>query len=101
MSSQPLNLRLYITGQTSRSEKAISNLRRIMAAEGLDTAYELEIIDVLDRPDLAEEERILATPTLIRRLPQPMRRVIGDLSDWELVALGLDLNEIKEQTTNG
>ncbi len=100
MSRPPLMLRLYITGQTSRSEKAIANLRRIMVAEGLEDAYELEIIDVLDRPDLAEEERILATPTLIRRLPPPLRRVIGDLSDWELVALGLDLNEIRETTND-
>lgn len=100
MTGPPLMLRLYITGQTSRSEKAIANLRRIMVAEGLESAYELEIIDVLDRPDLAEEERILATPTLIRRLPPPLRRVIGDLSDWELVALGLDLNEIRETTND-
>ncbi len=99
MSSTPaLQLRLYITGQTPRSEKAIANLRRIMIAEGLEHAYELEIVDVLERPELAEEERILATPTLIRTLPPPIRRVIGDLSDWELVALGLDLNEIRETT---
>ena len=99
MARPPLILRLYITGQTPRSEKAIANLRRIMVAEGLESEYELEIIDVLDRPEMAEEERILATPTLIRKLPPPIRRVIGDLSDWELVALGLDLNDIRE--TNG
>ena len=101
MSNPPLlQLRLYITGQTPRSEKAIANLRRIMVAEGLEDAYEVEIIDVLERPEMAEEERILATPTLVRTLPPPVRRVIGDLSDWELVALGLDLNEIREKTSD-
>lgn len=88
-------LRLYITGMTPRSEQAIRNLRRIMADE-LSDAYELEIIDVLERPQLAEDERIIATPTLIKRLPPPLRRIIGDLSDTEVVVLGLDLKEIKE-----
>lgn len=88
-------LRLYITGMTPRSEQAIRNLKRIMREE-LDDAYELEIIDVLERPQLAEDERIIATPTLIKRLPPPLRRIIGDLSDSESVVLGLDLKELKE-----
>lgn len=91
-----LQLRLYVTGQTPRSEKAMTNLRRIMEAEGLADGYDLEVVDVLERPELAEQERIMATPTLVRRVPPPIRRVIGDLSDWELVVLGLDLNKIRE-----
>lgn len=93
--SNNLLLRLYITGMTPRSEQAIRNLRRIMADE-LSDSYELEIIDVLERPQLAEDERIIATPTLIKRLPPPLRRIIGDLSDTEVVVLGLDLKELKE-----
>lgn len=95
--SNQLLLRLYITGMTPRSEQAIRNLRRIMADELADS-YELEIIDVLERPQLAEDERIVATPTLIKRLPPPLRRIIGDLSDSEVVVLGLDLKELKEKT---
>lgn len=83
-------LKLYVTGNTSRAEQAIANLRRI-CKEDLDGQYELQIIDVLEHPQLAEDEKILATPTLIKRLPPPLRRVIGDLSDKERVLLGLDL----------
>lgn len=85
-------LKLYVTGQTRRSRVAIANLRRICSVE-LRGEYELEVIDVLLRPQLAEDERILATPTLIRVLPPPLRRIIGDLSDTEQVVLGLDLHE--------
>lgn len=83
-------LKLYVTGKTPRAEKAIANLRRI-CSEDLQGKYELEIIDVLEHPQLAEDEKILATPTLIKRLPPPLRRVIGDLSDTEKVLLGLDV----------
>jgi circadian clock protein KaiB len=83
-------LKLYITGQTSRSERAVANLRRI-CEEDLGGLYEIMIIDVLERPSLAEDEKILATPTLIKQLPPPLRRIIGDLSDKEKVLLGLDL----------
>ena len=83
-------LRLYITGQTSKSQVAIANMRRICAEE-LNGEYELDIVDVLERPQLAEEEKILATPTLIKSLPPPLRRIIGDLSNKEQVLLGLDL----------
>ncbi|MEX2571119.1 MAG: circadian clock protein KaiB [Gemmatimonadota bacterium] len=83
-------LKLYVTGKTPRSERAIANLRRI-CNEDLRGAYVLEIIDVLEQPQLAEDEKILATPTLIKRLPPPLRRVIGDLSDKEKVLLGLDV----------
>ncbi len=89
MTSQYL-LRLYITGRTPRSESAIRNLRSLIEHE-LAEGYELEIIDVLERPQLAEDEKIIATPTLIKELPPPMRRIIGDLSDRERVLVGLDL----------
>jgi circadian clock protein KaiB len=79
-----------VTGRTRRAEQAIGNLRRICDEE-LRGEYELEIIDVLENPQLAEDEKILATPTLIKRLPPPLRRVVGDLSDRDKVLLGLDV----------
>ena len=83
-------LKLFITGQTPRSALAVTNLRRI-CDEALGTEYQLIIVDVLERPQLAEDEKILATPTLIKVLPPPARRIIGDLSDTKRVMLGLDL----------
>ena len=83
-------LRLFVTGASSRTATAIANLRRICDEE-LSGAYDLQIIDVQEHPALAEDERILATPTLIKSLPLPLRRVIGDLSDKEKVLLGLEL----------
>ena len=88
-------LKLYVTGRTPRAERAIANLRRLCEEE-LDECYELQVIDVLDHPQLAEDERILATPTLIKQLPPPLRRVIGDLSDRDKVLLGLDLHRRAE-----
>ena len=85
-----LTLKLYVTGNTPRAERAIANLRRICEEE-LRGQYQMIIIDVLERPQLAEDERILATPTLIKQLPPPLRRIIGDLSDTEKVLLGLDI----------
>ena len=79
-----------MTGESSRTGTAIANLRRICEQE-LQGLYDLEIIDVLEFPDRAEEEKILATPTLIKSLPLPLRRVIGDLSDKEKVLLGLEV----------
>ena len=87
-------LKLYVTGTSSRAQQAISNLQRICEQE-LQGKYDLEIIDVLEHPELAEDARILATPTLIKRLPPPLRRVIGDLSDKEKVLLGLEVAPIK------
>lgn len=83
-------LTLYVTGNSPRTRVAIDNLNRICSQE-LDGRYELEIIDVLENPQRAEDERILATPTLIKQLPPPLRRVIGDLSDKEKVLLGLEV----------
>jgi circadian clock protein KaiB len=86
-------LRLFITGQTPKTEQTIANLKDICERE-LKGAYELEIIDVLKRPQLAEDEKILATPTLIKKLPPPVRRLIGDLSDREKVLIGLDVRNL-------
>jgi circadian clock protein KaiB len=83
-------LKLYVTGQTPRSQRAIANLRRICDNE-LSGQYDLIVIDVLERPQLAEDEKILATPTVVKELPLPIRRVIGDLTDSDKVLLGLDL----------
>lgn len=83
-------LKLYVTGRSPRAERAIANLRRLCQEE-LDGCYEMQIIDILEHPQLAEDERILATPTLVKQLPPPLRRVIGDLSSGERVLLGLDL----------
>lgn len=83
-------LKLYVTGRTPRSERAVQQLQSICATELAD-CYDLVVIDVLERPQLAEDEKILATPTVVKELPPPMRRIIGDLSDAETVLLGLDL----------
>ncbi len=86
-----VSLKLYITGQTSRSEQAITNLRRICEEE-LKGQYELDIVDVLEQPQRADDEKIIATPTLIKVLPPPERRVIGDLSNTLMVMKGLGLH---------
>lgn len=83
-------LRLFITGRSSQSQRAIENLRQICETD-LDGAYELEVIDVLENPDLAEREKIMATPTLVKQLPEPVRKILGDLSDRERVLLSLDV----------
>jgi len=90
MNNSKYILKLYITGETPRSRTAVTNLERICQQELGDT-YSLEIIDVLRHPSLAENEKIVATPTLIKELPPPLRRIIGDLSNTEKVLLGLDL----------
>lgn len=83
-------LTLYVTGTSPRTKIAIDNLNRICSQE-LEGRYELEIVDVLENPQRAEDEKILATPTLIKQLPPPLRRVIGDLSDKDKVLLGLEV----------
>ena len=88
-------LKLYVTGTSPRTTVAIANLRRICDQE-LHGRYRLEIIDVQEHPQLAEDEKILATPTLIKQLPPPLRRVIGDLSDKEKVLLGLELQPVEK-----
>ena len=83
-------LRLYVTGTTRNSERAIVNIRKI-CEEHLQGRYDLEIVDISQHPTLAEGEQIIAVPTLIKKLPEPLRRIIGDLSDRERVLIGLDL----------
>lgn len=85
-------LRLYITGRTVQSQRALDNLKKICEEE-LKGLYEVEVIDVLEYPALAENDKILATPTLVKRLPEPVRKIIGDLSDREKVLLGLDIEQ--------
>jgi circadian clock protein KaiB len=82
--------KLFVMGQSPRSQRAVANLRRLCDVELVD-GYELDVIDVLERPQEAEDARILATPTLVKVLPLPARRVIGDLSDADQVLTGLDL----------
>jgi circadian clock protein KaiB len=84
-------LTLFVTGQSPRSRRAVANLRAL--CDGLGDRCELTVIDVLERPQVAEDERILATPTVIRRRPLPLRRVIGDLSDREKLIQWLELPE--------
>ena len=96
---QKFLLKLFVTGQSSRAMVAIANLRLICANE-LEGQFDLEIIDVLEHPDLAEDEKILATPTLIKRLPLPLRRVIGDLSDTERVLAGLAVRPLDTPLTD-
>jgi circadian clock protein KaiB len=83
-------LRLYVTGSTLRSTRAIDNLRRVLESE-LPDSYDLEVVDVYEHPEAAAEHQILAAPTLIKLQPAPVRRIIGDLSDTERVLRGLDL----------
>jgi len=85
-------LRLYVAGTTPRSNRAILNIKKICEQE-LQGRYDLEIIDIYQQPELAENEQIIAAPTLIKKLPLPLRKVIGDLSDEERVIIGLDLRE--------
>ena len=87
-------LRLYVTGTTRRSVLAITNLKKI-CEEYLEGRYELEVIDLYQKPCLAKDEQIIAAPTLIKKLPLPFRRIIGDMSNIEKVLLGLDLRKVK------
>jgi circadian clock protein KaiB len=97
--AEPINkemylLRLYVAGQTPRSLQALSNLKRI-CEEHLTGRYRVEVIDLLQKPQLAAGDQILAIPTLVRTLPKPARRIIGDLSNTEKVLVGLDLRSLE------
>lgn len=83
-------LRLYVAGQSPRSAAAFDNLKQICETE-LQGRYTIEVVDLLKNPRLAKDDQILAVPTLVRRLPEPVRRIIGDLSNTERVLVGLDL----------
>jgi circadian clock protein KaiB len=88
--AETFRLRLYVAGQTPRSVSAFTNLKKI-CEEHLQGRYELEIIDLVQNPALARGDQILAVPTLVRRLPKPIKKIIGDLSNRERVLVGLDL----------
>jgi circadian clock protein KaiB len=87
------NLRLYVAGQTAKSITALANLKKI-CEEHLAGRYQIEVIDLLEHPQLAAGDQILAVPTLVRRLPEPLKRIIGNLSDMERVLVGLDLRPV-------
>lgn len=93
-------LRLYVAGQTRKSLAAITNLKRL-CEEHLAGAYHIEVIDLLQRPELAQGDQILAIPTLVRKLPAPMRKIIGDLSNTERVLIGLDLRPLPGAQASG
>ncbi len=87
------NLRLYVAGQTPKSITALANLKKI-CEEHLAGRYQIEVIDLLEHPQLAAGDQILAVPTLVRRLPEPLKRIIGNLSNMERVLVGLDLRQV-------
>ena len=89
-------LRLYVAGQSPKCLTALANLKKI-CEKHMAGQYEIEIIDLLERPQLAVGDQILAIPTLVRRLPEPMRKIIGDLSNTERVLVGLDLQPTEER----
>jgi circadian clock protein KaiB len=88
-------LRLYVAGQTPKSLAAFTNLKKI-CEEHLQGCYRIEIIDLLENPTLAKGDQILAIPTLVRKLPEPVRKIIGDLSNTERVLIGLDLRHLSK-----
>lgn len=88
--SRRWQMRLYVAGQTPKSLTAFANLKKI-CEEHLKGRYSIEVIDLLERPQLSRGDQILAIPTLVRKLPQPVRKIIGDLSDTDRVLVGLDL----------
>ena len=87
---ETVELRLYVAGQSPKSVQAIENLRRV-CDEYLPGRYQIELIDLVEHPKLARGDEIVAVPTLVRRLPEPMRKIIGDLSDTEQVLVGLQV----------
>ena len=92
MTEEIFELRLYVAGQTPKAIRAFDNLRKI-CDEHLAGRYSIEVIDLLKDPQLGRGDQILALPTLVRRLPEPIKKIIGDLSNTERVLVGLDLRE--------
>ncbi len=93
-SSEQWELRLYVAGQTPKSVTAFANLKKL-CEDYLAGNYHIEIVDLLQHPELAKQDQVFAIPTLVRQLPPPIRQIIGDLSDREKVLLGLDLRKIQ------
>lgn len=91
---QTWELRLYVAGKTTKSVTALNNLKRY-CEEHLLGKYKIEVIDLLEHPQLAEGDQIFATPTLVKKLPQPVRNIIGDLSNEEKVLVGLNVRSLK------
>ena len=91
-------LTLYVLGDTPVSRRAIANLEAICAGADVDASYDIEVINLEQRPELADDASIVATPLLVKRLPPPMRRIIGDLSDRDKVLYGLDLRSGEQGT---
>ncbi|HEY3421147.1 MAG TPA: circadian clock KaiB family protein [Methanomassiliicoccales archaeon] len=89
-------LRLYVAGQTPKSVAAISNLKSI-CEENLRSRYRIEVIDLMRTPQLAKGDQIIAVPTLVRKLPQPIKKIIGDLSNTEKVLVGLDIKPLADE----
>jgi len=94
--SESWELRLYVAGQTPKSITAFNNLKKL-CEEHLAGKYRIEVIDLLKNPQLAQGDQIFAIPTLVRKLPQPLKKIIGDLSNKERVLVGLDLRPLKEK----
>jgi circadian clock protein KaiB len=90
MSEELFELRLYVAGRTPKAIRAFANLRRI-CEEHLEGRYQIEVIDLLENPQLGRGDQILALPTLVRRIPVPIKKIIGDLSNTERVLVGLDI----------
>ncbi len=90
-------LRLYVAGQTPRSLAALGNLKRL-CEEHLHGRYRIEVVDLLVNPQLSRDDQIVAVPTLVRKLPEPMKKIIGDLSDTERVLVGLQLRPVGKRT---
>ena len=93
-------LRLYVAGQTPKCITAFANLKKL-CEEHLQGRYDIEIVDLLKQPQLARGEQIVAVPTLVRKLPPPMRKIIGDLSNTERVLVGLDLRPLNDGKRDG
>lgn len=92
-------LRLYVAGQTVKSVTAFTNLKKI-CEQYIPGKYHIEIVDLLQNPTLARGDQILAIPTLVRKLPEPIRKILGDLSNTERVLIGLDLRELAVRTAS-
>jgi circadian clock protein KaiB len=92
VSSERWNLRLYVAGETPRSLAALANLRRICEAH-MAGRYEIEVVDLIENPRLAAGDQIVAIPTLVRKLPPPLKKIIGDLANEDRVLVGLDLRK--------
>ena len=90
-------LRLYVAGQTPKSITAFANLKKI-CEEYLEGQYQIEIIDLLENPQLAKQDQIVALPTLVRKLPPPLKKIIGDLSNKEKILVGLNIHKVQQSS---